>query len=114
MALLTTIVSIPILVILHYVLHGYASNWPGSRGTQDDIGKVYMSGAEEGEGSDRFISAAATATSSATEMACRDSASGSAFGIELKKALPTDSATDYHTAGMMAQIAYAGMYCTLV
>ena len=105
-------------MILHYVLHGYASNWPGSRGTQDDIGKVYMSGAEEGEGSDRFISAAATAsataTSSATEMACRDSASGSAFGIELKKALPTGSATDYHTAGMMAQIAYAGMYCTLM
>ena len=39
-ALLTTILSVPLLVAFTFVLEQYASTWPGSRGIEDDVGKV--------------------------------------------------------------------------
>ena len=38
-ALLTTILSVPLLVVFTFVLEQYASTWPGSRGIEDDVGK---------------------------------------------------------------------------
>ena len=38
-ALLTTILSLPLLVVFTFVLEQYGSTWPGSRGIEDDVGK---------------------------------------------------------------------------
>ena len=38
-ALLTTILSVPLLVAFTFVLEQYGSTWPGSRGIDDVVGK---------------------------------------------------------------------------
>ena len=100
-ALLTTIISVPILVFLNFLLDGYASNWPGSRGVVDDIGT-------EGETKRKtHIQRKDTPSATASEI-LRNSSYSSAYGEELKKGLPEGNAVDYQRVNTISQIAYAG------
>jgi hypothetical protein len=51
-ALLTSLLSIPIEMFLIVILEVYGSTWPGSRGYVDDLGDK-KEGKEEGEGKER-------------------------------------------------------------
>ena len=100
-ALLTTILSLPILLFLNYLLNGYASNYPGSRGLHDEVG----------EGGERASTSPykenSTPNITAAEL-LRNSMSSSAFGAELKKGLPTGITVDYRSVNITSQNTYAG------
>ena len=100
-ALLTTLLSIPILLLLNYLLNGYASNYPGSRGLHDEIGE------EEEMASKNHSQKSSTPTTTAAEI-LRNSTSSSAFGAELKKGLPAGNAVDYRGINITSQNSYAG------
>ena len=100
-ALLTIILSIPILLFLHYLINGYGSNWPGGRSRPDD----------EGLDPDHFtrkqFDKNITENVSSAEV-LRNSLYSIAFGKELKKGQPEGNTVDYRSINITAQIAYAG------
>ena len=101
-ALLTTILSIPILLVLNYLLNGYASNYPGSRGIHDNAGEE-----EEIATTKKPFKISSAPSITAAEI-LRNSASSSAFGAELKKGLPTGITVNYRSINITSQISYAG------
>ena len=100
-ALLTTILSIPILFLLKYLINGYASNYPGSRSLHDEVGE------EEEINSKKLSQKSNTPNTTAAEI-LRNSTSSSAFGAELKKGLPAGNAVDYRSINITSQFSYAG------
>ena len=86
-ALLTTLLSIPILLLLNYLLNGYASNYPGSRGLHDEIG-------EEEEMASKNPSKKSSTVNTTSAEILRNSTSSSAFGEELRKGLPAGNIVD--------------------
>ena len=100
-ALLTTILSMPILLLLNYLLNGYASNYPGSRGLDDKVGEE-----EEIDGTNPSKKSS-TSNITAAEI-LRNSTSSAAFGAELKKGLPAGNTVDYRSINITSQISYAG------
>ena len=101
MALLTTLLSIPILLLLEYLINGYASNYPGSRGLDDEVG-------EEEESSSKNPSKKSNTPNTTASEILRNSTSSAAFGAELKKGLPADNTVDYQSMNITSQISYAG------
>ena len=101
-ALLTTILSIPILLVLNYLLNGYASNYPGSRGIHDKAGE------EEEIATKKKPFKISSAPSITAAEILRNSASSSAFGAELKKGLPTGITVNYWSINITSQFSYAG------
>ena len=113
-ALLTTILSLPILLSLNYLLNGYASNYPGSRGLNDEVG-------DEEEMDSTIPSTKSSAPNTTAAEILRNSTSFSAFGAELKKGLPAGNAVDYRSINITTQNSYAGgskqsfeFYCLVV
>ena len=100
-ALLTIILSIPILLVLNYLLNGYASNYPGSRGLDDEV-------SEEEEMANRSPSKKSSTPNATAAEILRDSTSSSAFGAELKKGLPAGDSVDYRSINITSQFSYAG------
>ena len=100
-ALLTTILSLPILLFLNYLLNGYASNYPGSRGLHDEVG-------EGGERASTSPSMRSSSQNTTTAEILRNSTSSSAFGAELKKGLPAGDIVDYRSINITSQNSYAG------
>ena len=100
-ALLTTILSIPILIFLTYLLNGYASNYPGSRGIHDEIG-----GEKEIASTDPSKKSSASSTTAAEIL--RNSTASSLFEVELKKGLPAGNTVDYRSINIISQNSYAG------
>ena len=100
-ALLTTILSIPILFLLKYLINGYASNYPGSRSLHDEVG-------EEEEIDSKNPSKKSRTPNTTTAEILRNSTSSAAFGAELKKGLPADNTVDYQSMNITSQISYAG------
>ena len=100
-ALLTTILSIPILFLLKYLINGYASNYPGSRSLHDEVGE------EEEIESKNPSKKSSTPKTTAAEI-LRNSTSSSAFGEELRKGLPAGNAVDYRSINITTQNSYAG------
>ena len=100
-ALLTIILSIPILLVLNYLLNGYASNYPGSRSLDDEVGE------EDEMRSTNPPKKSSTPNTTSAEI-LRNSTSSSAFGAELKKGLPAGNAVDYRSINITSQISYAG------
>ena len=105
-ALLTTILSIPILLLLHYLINGYGSNWPGGRvfrDIQDEDREL------PGRKSvDRSISPSVSSSTLS-----RGSFSSATFANELKKGLSEYDTVDSRQINIMSQIAYAGTYVQL-
>ena len=100
-ALLTTILSIPILFLLKYLINGYASNYPGSRSLNDKVDdEEEMTGTDPSKKSN-------TPNTTAVEI-LRNSTSSAAFGAELKKGLPAGNAVDYQSINITSQFSYAG------
>ena len=100
-ALLTTILSVPILILLNYLLNGYASNYPGSRSLDDEIGKE-----DEIDGTNPSKKSS-TSNITAAEI-LRNSMSSSAFGAKLRKGLPAGDTVDYRSINITSQNSYAG------
>ena len=100
-ALLTTILSIPILFLLKYLINGYASNYPGSRNLEDEVGE------EEEMASKNPSKKSSTPNTTAAEI-LRNSTSSSAFGEELRKGLPAANTVDYRSINITSQFSYAG------
>ena len=100
-ALLTVILSIPILLFLNYLLNGYASNYPGSRSLDDEVSE------KEEIDSKNPSKKSSTPNTTATEL-LRNSTSPSAFGAELKKGLPAGNTVDYRSINIISQTSYAG------
>ena len=97
MALLTTFLSIPILLLLRYLLDGYASRWPG-RGAADEFEVGGKQPVKDQAHRDTTLNAAIADVR-------RNS---SAFGREVKKGMPARDSIDWSTAGTISQMAYAG------
>ena len=100
-ALLTVILSIPLLLFVNYLLNGYASNYPGSRGLHDEVV------AEEEMASKNHSQKCSAPNTTAAEL-LRNSTASSAFGVELKKGLPAGNAVDYRSINFISQTSYAG------
>ena len=108
-ALLTIILSIPILILLKCVLNGYASNFPGSRGLRhrDDLEDLTHTESDQdlGRGKDKDKDSASQASS-------RDllPPATTTFGREMSKGLLTGRAADYTTSESISQLAYSGTF----
>ena len=114
MALLTIILSIPIVIILQTLLDGYASNYPGSRGFQDDIKEKNDEG-KEGEKSENAeidlkikIEKEKDKTNIASKL--RNSTRESAFGEQIKRGIIKGSASTTLSPSEISQTAYAGKH----
>lgn len=104
-ALLSAIMSIPILIMLNKSLDRYSGNWPGSRGFEDDLNEV-KKGKEIGGASKRKRDDVHVPT---VAEKLRNSTRESAFGEEIKKGLLSGSAIDVASDPNISQIAYTGM-----
>ena len=100
-ALLTTILSIPILFLLKYLINGYASNYPGSRSLNDEV-------CEEEEMTRTNPSKKSSTPNATAAEILRNSTSSAAFGAELKKGLPAANTVDYQSINITSQFSYAG------
>ena len=100
-ALLTAIMSIPILTMLNMALDRYANNRPGSRSFEDDLVDVGKS-AEGGKNNQSHIQTSSVAKE------LRNSRFESAFADEIKRGISRGTAVDTNTASDISQIAYAG------
>jgi hypothetical protein len=98
-ALLTTILSLPLLVVFTFVLEQYGSTWPGSRGIEDDVGK------EE----DLELDDNTAGTDSAD--ALRHSTRKSDFEDVIKRAVLRGGMSGKDPSAEFAQRAYAGKKC---
>ena len=86
---------------MNYLLNGYASNYPGSRGLDDEV-------VEQDEiTSTKPTKKSNTPNTTAAEL-LRNSTASSAFGAELKKGLPVGNTVDYRSINITSQISYAG------
>ena len=104
-ALLSAIMSIPILIMLNKSLDRYSGNWPGSRGFEDDLDEA-TKGEEIGKA--RKSERVDIRVSNVAEK-LRNSTRESAFGEEIKKGLLSGSAIDVASDPNTSQIAYTGM-----
>ena len=84
-----------------YLLNGYASNYPGSRGLDDEV-------VEEEEIDSTSLSKKSCAPNTTAAEILRNSTASSAFGAELKKGLPVGNTVDYRSINITSQISYAG------
>ena len=100
-ALLTTILSIPILLLFNFLLNGYASNYPGSRRLDDEVG-------EEEEIDSTNASKKSSTRNTTTSEILRNSTSTSAFGMKLRKGLPAGDTVDYRSMNITSQNSYIG------
>jgi hypothetical protein len=101
-ALLTAILSTPLLVAVTFVLDTYASTWPGSRGIEDDVGKV-----EETQCDETCEKGDENAEPN-TAAILRNSTRKSDFGDVIKRAVLRAGMSGKDTATEIAQFAYAG------
>ena len=97
-----TIITVPILILVHYVLIGYASHEPGRRWFMNET-EIEEASSENKETSDRSIKNLTTAEK------LRNSICSSPFNAEMKRVSPADDLADNFAAGIISQIAYAGM-----
>jgi hypothetical protein len=102
-ALLTAILSTPLLVAVTYVLDTYASTWPGSRGVEDDVGKIEED--LEGEKTDEKSEKTGELDTAAV---LRNSTRKSEFGEVIKRAVLNGGMSGKDTAAEIAQLAYTG------
>ena len=102
-ALLTVILSIPLFLFVNYLLNSYASNYPGSRGHDDEV-------VEEEEMARKNHSQKSSAPNITAAELLRNSTASSAFGVELKKGLPAGNTVDYRSINFISQTSYAGKY----
>lgn len=101
-ALLTTILSAPLLVTVTYVLNTYASTWPGSRGIEDDVGKEKVSEVEKnGEKSEENVEPNIAAQ-------LRNSTRKSEFQDVIKKAVLRGGMAGKDPTAELVKFAYAG------
>jgi hypothetical protein len=101
-ALLTTILSAPLLVAVTYVLDTYASTWPGSRGIEDDVGKEKVSeGEKNGEKSEENVELDIAAQ-------LRNSTRKSEFQEVIKKAVLRGGMAGKDPTAELVKFAYAG------
>ena len=111
-ALLTTIVTIPIIILLHYILNSYASNWPGSRGFVDDMNFTDQKeqNGQQGQKGQKNQSNDNDIENITTAEKIKIVTYSSPLGEEIKKKLPPGNTVDYTTANAISQMAYAGTY----
>ena len=86
---------------MNYLINGHASNYPGSRGLDDEVG-------EEEEIDSTNPSKKTSTPNTTAAVLLRNSTSSSAFGAELKKGLPAGNTVDYRSINITTQNAYAG------
>jgi hypothetical protein len=98
-ALLTTILSVPLLVAFTFVLEQYGSTWPGSRGIEDDVGKD-----EDPEPDDNGESAVGPDSAAAL----RHSTRKSDFEEVIKRAVLRGGMSGKDLSAEIVQRAYAG------
>ena len=103
-ALLTAITTIPLLMVLHYVLIGYASHWPVAKASISEIDT-------ETEEIETVKRSSIIGDSDNLTMAkrLRNLTHSSSFKEEAKKELPVGDVVNSMTADALAQIAYSGM-----
>jgi hypothetical protein len=101
-ALLSTILSLPLLVVFTFVLEQYGSTWPGSRGIEDDVGKE-----EDLELDDNGENTAGTYSADAL----RHSTRKSDFEDVIKRAVLRGGMSGKDPSAEFAQRAYAGKKC---
>lgn len=101
-ALLTGILSTPLLVAFTFVLNTYASTWPGSRGIEDDVGKCEDPEGDENGDKKEEISEPDTAA------ILRSSTRRSEFAEVVKRAVLRGGMSGKDTADEIARFAYAG------
>ena len=113
--------SIPITVILHKLLHGPASRWPGRRGFEDDVGKNHKNSkngenGEEGANEQHRENLKRALHAIETGERLRNENRESAFGEAIKQGIVRGNAADMSTVSEMANIAYGGIdnYCFLL
>ena len=97
-SLLTTIITVPILILVHYVLIGYASHEPGRRWFMNET-EIEEATSEKKENTKNLT----------TAEKLRNSICSSPFNAEMKRVSPADDLADNFAAGIISQIAYAGM-----
>jgi hypothetical protein len=102
-ALLTAILSTPLLVAVTFVLDTYASTWPGSRGVEDDVSKI-----EEDLDDDKTCEKSDEIAEPDTAAVLRNSTRKSEFGDVIKRAVLRGGTAGKDTAAEIAQLAYAG------
>ena len=99
-------------MMLNMTLNRYGSNWPSSRGFEDDFYNVKK---REEEGKAGKLKRDDVRGSSVAEM-LRNSTRESAFAEEIKNGIMKGTATDTNTPSDISQIAYTGMlhnlYCS--
>ena len=86
---------------MNYLINGYASNYPGSRGVQKEIGEKEIINSTN-------PSKESSTPNTTAAVILRDSMPPSAFGAELKKGLPLGNTVDYGGINITAQNSYAG------
>ena len=92
-------------MLLHFLLVGYASNWPGSRGHEKDC-TVDVEGNRSGSSGAR----GGASSDAPTAQNWKNSVGTSAFGLEIREGLVRGSAADRNTAADISQIAYTGKH----
>ena len=104
--------TIPIVLLLHVVLTGHASRWPGSRGFEDDFRDEVKDGKEKAGLSLKSTKNDHDEKTNTDEVTTAERLRGdiraSAFGAEIKKAILNGSAVDGVSESTKSQIAYAG------
>ena len=104
-ALLSAIMSIPVLIMLKTTLDRYGCNWPGSRGFEDDLINVKKVGERGDLGKNKRIDVRQISVAEKLRNSTRESA----FGEEIKKRLLSGSAIDVASDPNISQIVYTGM-----
>ena len=95
-SLLTMIMTVPIVMILHYILEEYAGRWPGSRGFEDDVG-------DDAKSLDKMKADESVA------IALRNASRQSDYGEVIKRGAMKGGMAGRDPAAEMAQMAYAGI-----
>lgn len=96
-ALLTMIMTIPIVMILHFILQEYAGVWPGSRGFEDDV-------CEEGKKTDEGVKEPRENVAVKLRNAFRQSD----YGEVIKKGIRKGGMAGRDAAAEESQMVYAG------
>ena len=104
-ALLSAIMSIPVIIMLKTTLDRYGCNWPGSRGFEDDLINVKKVSERGNVGKNKRSDVSQISVAEKL----RNSTRASAFGEEIKKGLLSGSAINVASDPNISQIVYTGM-----
>lgn len=90
------IMTVPIVMILHYILEEYAGRWPGSRGFEDDV--------EENKSTDKVKKKG----DENVAITLRNASRQSDYGEVIKRGVMKGGMAGKDPATEFAQMAYAG------